>query len=59
MPNGTLYWVCTSALNATLWPEVDGFGLELRDVVVVALLMVCVRADEILFEKFVSPPYDA
>ena len=46
----------TVAVNVTDWPELDGFAELATVVVLFPLLTVCVRAEEVLVEKFVSPP---
>ena len=45
----------TVAVNVTAWPDVDGLAEETTLVVVLACLTVCVRVDEVLVVKLVSP----
>jgi len=45
----------TLAVKVTDWPNVDGLSDEVK-VVVVENLTVCVKGDDALVAKFVSPP---
>ena len=46
----------TVAVKVTDWPNPDGFMEEATEVVEAALFTVCVKTDEVLPAKFVSPP---
>jgi hypothetical protein len=46
----------TVAVNITDWVAMDGFRLEAKAVLVLARFTVCDKTDELLGEKFVSPP---
>ena len=45
----------TAAVNVTDWPNTEGLLEELTDVVVLARLTVCDRADDVLRLRLVSP----
>ena len=45
----------TVTLSATVWPKFDGFGVELRVVVVAALLTTRVSPAEVDAEKSIEP----
>ena len=45
----------TVAVKVTDWPKTDGLADEVTTVVVLALLTVCVRVDELLALKLASP----
>ncbi len=49
----------TVAVNVTLCPTVEGLGLEVKPVLVLARFTFCVEATEVLPLKFVLPPYTA
>jgi len=49
----------TIAVKVTAWPAVDGLGADARLVDVVALLMVCEIAVEVLVRNWESPAYCA
>ena len=46
----------TVAVNVTDCPKTDGFADEITIVVVLGMLTVWVRVEEVLVLKFVSPP---
>src|SRR5689334_15022701 len=49
----------TVAVIVTDWPNTDGFTEDASAVVLPALLTFCVKAEEVLVAKLVSPPYTA
>jgi hypothetical protein len=48
--------VVTVAVNVTAEPDMEGFVLEAKVVVVVAAFTVCVNTEEVLPALFASPP---
>jgi hypothetical protein len=60
VPLGTLPNVAfTVAVKVTVWPNTDGFGVEVNMVVVGALLTVCATAAEVLAISVTLPEYTA
>ena len=57
---GTLLGIgVTVAVKVTAWPTVEGFADEASAVAVATVFTVCVRAGDVLAEKFASPGYAA
>ena len=59
VPVGVTPELVTVAVNVTDFPKTEGFALDVRVVVVVALLTVCINVVLVLVLDLVSPPYDA
>jgi hypothetical protein len=49
------YWPATVAVNVTVCPRFEGFGEDVREVVVGALPTFCFSVDELLGRKAESP----
>ena len=58
-PVGVTPELVTVAVNVTDFPKTEGFALDVRVVVVAALLTVCINVVLVLVLDLVSPPYDA
>lgn len=56
VPAGVPPLEVTAAVKVTDWPDVDGLREEVSEVVVLALLTVCVSTGEVLLAKSVLPP---
>ena len=52
-------WPLTVAVNVTCWLTIDGLGLDVNAVAVLARFSTCDKTLEPLLLKFVSPPYRA
>src|SRR5438105_8082918 len=48
----------TGAVKVTDWPKTDGLTKEASDVLLDAVVTVCLRIGEVLPVKFVSPAYE-